>query len=100
MEDDGDVGSVEELDRIAALLTTITSRFNGKVNTESLNNKLMLSCVRYVIVRMFKALEQVVYHLKLLTSSIVHHAKQVASGNQTPYNFQLRVAHVFPKITI
>ena len=36
LENDWDVGSVEELDRVAAVLSTESGRFDGEVNSEAL----------------------------------------------------------------
>ena len=36
LQDDGDVGGVEQLDRVAAVLATVAGRLDGQVHTEAL----------------------------------------------------------------
>ena len=37
LQDDGDVGGVEELDRVRRVLTTVASRLDWQVHAEALN---------------------------------------------------------------
>ena len=45
LKDDGDVGSVEQLNGVRAVLPTVTSALDGKINSETLKQKVIESYI-------------------------------------------------------